>query len=259
MGAPYIDYILGDRFLIPDANRVHCAENVVYMPDTFQVNDTNRRVAEVTPTRAKLGLPEESFVFCCLNNCFKVTPEVFSIWMRLLARVPDSVLLLFAGNRWVEPNLRREAERRGVAPSRLVFAQRLPGDEYLAQYRRADLFLDTLPFNGGATVSDALWAGLPVVTCAGEAFASRMAGSVLHAIGLPELVTHSLQDYEALALQLATDAPMLADLRQRLAHNRDTHPLFDTDRFRRNLEAAYVTMWEKTQRGEPPASFTVPG
>jgi len=135
----------------------------------------------------------------------------------------------------------------------------LPGEEYLAQYRRADLFLDTLPFNGGATTSDALWAGLPVVTCAGEAFASRMAGSLLHAIGLPELVTNSLAEYEALALKLATDGPLLAEYRQRLARNRDAHPLFDTDRFRRNLEAAYVTMWEKTQRGEPPASFAVPG
>ena len=141
--------------------------------------------------------------------------------------------------------------------SRLVFAKRLPPDKYLAQYRLADLFLDTLPFNGGATVSDALWAGLPVVTCAGEAFAARMAGSLLHAIGLPELVTHSLPDYEALALQLATDEPRLAELRQRLARNRVTYPLFDTDRFRRHIEAAYVTMWEKTQRGEPPATFVV--
>ena len=135
----------------------------------------------------------------------------------------------------------------------------MPYAEYLARYRLADLFLDTLPFNGGTTASDALWAGLPVVTCAGEAFAARMAGSLLHAIGLPELITHSLADYESLALQLATDLPRLAAIRQKLARNRDSYPLFDTDRFRRNIEAAYVTMWEKTQRGEPPASFAVPG
>ena len=259
MGASYFDYIIGDLFLIPDAQRPHYTEEVVCLPDTFQANDNKRRIADRTPTRVEAGLPEDGLVLCCFNNCYKITPEMFAIWMRVLERVPGSVLWLVAGNPFVEPNLRREADRRGVAPSRLVFAKRLPADEYLAQYRLADLFLDTLPFNGGATVSDALWAGLPVVTCAGGAFASRMAGSLLHAIGLPELVTHSLADYEALALRLATDAPMLADLRQRLAHNRDTHPLFDTDRFRRNLEAAYVTMWEKTQRGEPPASFAVPG
>ena len=257
MGAPYIDYIFGDPFLIPEQSRAHCTESVVYMPDTFQVNDAKRRVAEQTPTRATLGLPERGFVFCCLSNSFKINPQMFSIWMRLLSGVPDSVLWLFAGNQWVETNLRREAEQRGVAPTRLVFAKRLPGEAYLAQYRYADLFLDTLPFNGGATVSDALWMGVPVVTCPGEAFASRMAGSLLHAIGLPELVTHSLPDYEALALQLATDKPRLAELRLRLARNRVTHPLFDTDLFRRHIEAAYVTMWEKTQRGEAPATFAV--
>jgi len=257
MGAPYIDYILGDRFLIPESSRLHYTENVVYLPNCFQVNDSNRPIAEVTPSRAELGLPEYGFVFCCMNNSYKITSEMFSIWMRLVEQVPGSVLWLVTGNRWVEPNLRREAERRGVDPSRLVFAQRRRAEEYLAQYRQADLFLDTLPFNGGATASDALWAGLPVVTCAGEAFASRMAGSLLHAVGLPELVTQSLNDYAKLALQLANSPAQLLEIRQRLAHNRGTTSLFDTDRFCRNLEAAYTMMWKTTQSGERPTTFII--
>ena len=257
MGADYMDYILADRFLIPESQKDHYAEKIVCLPDTFQANDSRRRIADATPSRTAAGLPEAGFVFCAFNNSYKITPEFFSIWMRLLDRVPGSVLWLVASNPDVEANLRREAASRGIASTRLVFARRISYPEHLARYRLADLFLDTLPFNGGATTSDALWAGLPVITCAGEAFASRMAGSLLHAVGLPELVTHSLAEYEALALRLATDAPMLALSRQRLAHNRDTYPLFDTDRFRRNLEAAYVTMWERTQRGEPAASFAV--
>jgi protein O-GlcNAc transferase len=259
MGAEYMDYILADRYLIPDTLRRHYAENVVYLPDTFQVNDAKRRVSDVTPSRSDVGLPLEGFVFCAFNNSFKITPDVFAVWMRLLDRVPGSVLWLIANNSLVEANLRREAQDRGVAPNRLVFAPRLPYPEHLARYRLADLFLDTLPFNAGTTASDALWAGLPVLTCSGEAFAARMAGSLLHAVGLPELITHSLADYEALAFQLATDAPRLFSIRQELARNRDTYPLFDTDRFRRNLEAAFRTMWEKTQRGETPASFAVEG
>jgi len=258
MGAAYMDYILADRFVIPDARRSDYAENVVYLPDTFQVTDAKRRIADVTPSRSDAGLPHDGFVFCCFNGSYKITPEMFAVWLRLLERVPGSVLWLVAGNKWVEANLRREAQKCGVAPSRLVFSPRLPSEDYLAQYRLADVFLDTLPFNGGATVSDALWAGLPVLTCAGEAFAARMAGSLLLAIGLPELITHSLAEYESVAFQLATDAPRLAQIKQRLAGNRVGYPLFDTDRFRRNIEAAYVTMWEKSQRGEPPGSFAVP-
>jgi len=259
MGAEYMDYILADRFVIPEEQRKHYAEQVVYLPDTFQVNDRKRAIAEVTPSRSAVGLPQEGFVYCSFNNSYKITPEMFAVWMRLLDQVPGSVLWLIAGNAAVEANLRREAQSRAVDPARLVFAPRLPYPEHLARYRLADLFLDTLPFNGGTTASDALWAGLPVLTCSGEAFAARMAGSLLHAIGLPELITHSLPDYESLAFQLATDVPRLLGIKQELARNCDTYPLFDTDRFRRNVEAAYLTMWEKTQRGEPPASFAVPG
>ena len=259
MGAGYLDYILADPFVIPEALRKHYTESVVYLPDTFQVNDSKRRIAEATPTRASVGLGDDAFVFCSFNSSLKITPTMFSLWMRLLSRVPGSVLWLIAGNPDVEANLRREAQTRGIAPERLVFARRMAYPEHLARYRLADLFLDTLPFNGGATVSDALWAGLPALTCAGEAFAARMAGSLLHAVGLPELVTYSLADYESLAMQLATEPARIAGLKQRLTRNRDTHPLFDTNRFTRNLEAAYLAMWERTQRGQAPSDFAVSG
>lgn len=257
MGAEYIDYIIADRFVIPDELRVHYAEHVVLLPDSFQPNDAMRRIADVTPSRAAVGLPESGFVFCSFNNNYKISPDTFAVWMRLLQRTPGSVLWLFAGNDAVKANLRREAESLGVAPDRLVFASHMLYAEHLARFRLADLFLDTLPFNGGATASDALWAGVPVVSCAGQAFAARMAGSLLHAVGLPELVTYSPEDYEALALQLANDPPRLAAIKQRLARNRETFPLFDTARYCRNIEAAWVTMWEKTQRGERPGSFAV--
>jgi len=180
------------------------------------------------------------------------------LWMRLLNQVQGSVLWLVGGSATVEENLQREARACGVSPKRLIFAKRLPYDGYLAQYRLADLFLDTLPFNGGTTANDALWAGLPVMTCSGETFASRMAGSLLHAVGLPDLVTHSLTDYEALALRLANNPVQLLEIKQRLAHNRLTKPLFDTAQFCGNLEKAFVTMWERTQRGLAPSSFAVP-
>jgi predicted O-linked N-acetylglucosamine transferase (SPINDLY family) len=204
-----------------------------------------------------VGLPDRGFVFCSFNTNYKINPAVFDIWMRLLIEVEASVLWLVGGNTAVEANLGVEAKRRGVEPHRLVFAPRVPYAEHLARYRLADLFLDTLPFNAGTTASDALWAGLPVLTCRGEAFAARMAGSLLHAVGLPELVTESFDGYEALALKLATGAELLAEMKQRLARNRDRFPLFDTDRFRRHIEAAYVSMWERCQRGEPPAALAV--
>jgi predicted O-linked N-acetylglucosamine transferase (SPINDLY family) len=204
-----------------------------------------------------VGLPESGFVFCCFNNSYKITPSLFERWLRLLKAVPGSVLWLFASRPVVVQNLREEARRRGADPERLVFAQALPYADYLARMQLADLFLDTSPFNGGTTASDALWAGVPVLTCPGEAFASRMAASLLNAIGLPELITNSLEEYESLALELARNSQRLADIKSKLARNRGTYPLFDTDRFRRHIEAAYVTMWERYQRGEPPASFTV--
>jgi protein O-GlcNAc transferase len=257
MGVDFIDYILADRFVIPESQQAHYSEKVVYLPDTFQSNDTQRKIAERAPTRAEVGLPERGFVFCCFNNNYKITPEFFGAWMRVLKRVEGSVLWLLARDAVTAENLRREAQARDMAPERLVFAPRVRQELYLARYRAADLFLDTLPFNAGTTASDALWAGLPVLTCAGNAFAGRMAGSLLNAIGLPELITHTLPDYEALAVKLATEPQLLRGLKERLAANRLTAPLFDIERFRRHVEAAYRTMWETTQRGEPPRSFSV--
>ncbi|HET9404972.1 MAG TPA: tetratricopeptide repeat protein [Burkholderiales bacterium] len=258
MGADYIDYILADRLVIPEQHHSFYTEKVVYLPDTYQANDSRRQIAEWAPTRAEAGLPEQGFVFCSFNNNYKITPKIFDVWMRLLQRTEGSVLWLLEDNAAAARNLRREAEHRGVAPQRLVFAPRLRLDKHLARHRLADLFLDTLPCNAHTTASDALWAGLPVLTCLGTTFAGRVAASLLHAIGLNELVTHSLEEYEALALELAANRKRLDDIRSRLAANRATHPLFDTDRFRRHIEAAYTKMWERHQRGEPPASFSVP-
>jgi predicted O-linked N-acetylglucosamine transferase (SPINDLY family) len=196
-------------------------------------------------------------VFCCFNNNYKIAPGVFALWMRLLRAVPGSVLWLLEDNPVAARNLRHEAQRRGVAPERLVFAPRLELPLHLARHRLADLFLDTLPYNAHTTASDALWAGLPLVTCAGRTFASRVAGSLLRAVGLPELVTASLGAYEDLAMALATDPGRLTALRDRLARDRATAPLFDIDRFRRHIESAYATMLDLHRRGEEPASFAV--
>ena len=257
MGADYIDYILADLHVIPPEQEAFYTEKVVYLPDTYQVNDSKRRIAERTPTRAEVGLPDTGFVFCCFNNNYKILPDIFDIWMRLLSKVTGSVLWLLEDNPAASHNLRREAEQRAVAPQRLVFAPRMKLDEHLARHRLADLFLDTLPCNAHTTASDALWAGLPVLTCMGSAFAGRVAGSLLNAVGLPQLITRSVEDYEALALKLATTPTMLSEIRAKLAQNRTTYPLFDTERFRRHIESAYITMWERYQRGEPPASFAV--
>ena len=257
MGAPYIDYILADAFVIPRALARHFSECVVYLPDCFQANDDRRTISGRVATRADAKLPEGAFVYCCFNNSYKLNPAMFDIWMRLLDRVSESVLWLVGAGEEAGGNLRREAGNRGVDPGRLVFAPRLPYAEHLGRLRLADLFLDTLPFNAGATASDALWAGLPVLTCAGEAFAARMAGSLLQAAGLPELVTHSLADYEAKALELAQQPQMLRRLREELSKKRSSAPAFDTDRCRRSLESAYAEMWQRHERGQERESFAV--
>jgi protein O-GlcNAc transferase len=257
MGADFIDYILADRFVIPDNQRQSYSESVVYLPDTYAANDSKRRIADQTPTRAEVGLPETGFVFCSFNNSYKITPYVFDIWMRLLGNVEGSVLWLLATNTSAVENLRREAEARGIQSDRLVFAPRVKLEDHLARHRLADLFLDTLPCNAHTTASDALWAGLPLVTCLGSTFAGRVAGSLLNAIGLQELITRALTDYEALALRLAQDRDALAAIKATLAQNRYSYPLFNTSRFRRHIEAAYVTMWQRYQAGEPPVDFAV--
>jgi predicted O-linked N-acetylglucosamine transferase (SPINDLY family) len=257
MGADFIDYIIGDAIVTPLHRQAFYREKIVQLPDAYQVNDRKRRIAEHTPSRSEVGLPKDGFVFCCFNNSYKITAPVFDIWMRLLREISASVLWLLRDNATAESNLRREAQARGVDPERLIFAGRTSVEDHLARHRLADLFLDTLPYNAHTTASDALWAGLPVLTCQGEAFAGRVAASLLHAVGLPELVTHNLNDYEAQARGLAGDDALLRSLRGRLAANRQTHPLFDTDRFRHHIEAVYLRMWEIHQRGEAPRSFAV--
>ena len=256
MGADYIDYIIADRLVIPAEHQVHYSEKIAWLPGCFQANDAKRSMSEQPRTRSEAGLPESGFVFCAFGNSYKITPAMFDLWMRLLRQVDGSILWLL-GSGAVAANLRREAGASGVAADRLIFAPRLGYADYLRRYQLADLFLDTTPFNAGATASDALWAGLPLITCAGEAFAGRMAASLLRAVGLPQLVAASLQDYERLALALAHDRAAIAALKAKLAQERATCALFDSSRFRRNLESAYETMWQCHQAGKPPASFAV--
>jgi protein O-GlcNAc transferase len=258
MGAPFIDYIIADRMTIPEENRIHYAEKVVYLPHSYMPNDSKRPIAERTPSRGEAGLPQTGFVFACHNAAHKIGPEMFDVWMRLLHQVEGSVLWLRANNHAATANLRSAANARGVAQERLVFAPRMPSTaDHLARLRLADLFLDTLPYNAHATACDALWAGLPVLTCTGNSFPARVAASVLHAIGIPELVTSSLAEYEQLALALAQDPARLAAIKTKLAANRDSAPLFDTARFTRNLESAYISMVERQQASLPPENFAV--
>jgi protein O-GlcNAc transferase len=251
MGADCVDYILADSTLIPADQCAFYSERVVWLPGTFQVNDDRRAITERIPTRQECGLPETGFVFCCFNNAFKISPQMFDVWMRLLKEIEGSVLWLRRPDAATADNLRREAERRGVVAARLVFAPPVPlMADHLARHRQADLFLDTLPYNAHTTTSDALWAGLPVLTCCGATFAGRVAASLLMAVGLDELVASSLEDYEALALRLAREPSLLAALRSRLSDNRTSCALFDSARATRNFEAAYTTMWERYQKGE---------
>ena len=245
MGADYVDAIIADRTVIPEESVGHYSEAVVYLPDIYLPNDATRRIAERRPSRSDAGLPEKGFVFCSFNNSYKFTPELFDIWMRLLSGVEDSVLWLPEVNAAAVRNLRREAASRGIDERRLVFAPFLASaEDHLARLRLADLFLDTLPYNAHTTAADALWAGLPVLTTPGSTFAGRVAASLLKAIGLPEMIAPSLEAYEATALQLARDRSALAEIKAKLQRNRGTHALFDTARFTRNLEAAYVKLHE---------------
>jgi protein O-GlcNAc transferase len=257
MAAPFIDYVIADPWVIPEVEQPFYTEKVAYLPDSYQVNDRRRRVAENSPDRVEAGLPEGGFIFCCFNNSWKITAPMFDVWMRLLSAVPGSVLWLLEDNAWSAQNLRREAAVRGVAPERLIFAARAPNEIHLARHRLADLFLDTLPYNAHTTTSDALWAGLPVVTCAGRSFASRVAASLLSAAGLQELIARSLHEYEALALELARSPDRLHALRAGLTARRDGSALFDTPRFCRHLEAAYRHMWLLHGEGRAPETFSV--
>jgi protein O-GlcNAc transferase len=257
IGAAFIDYILADSTIIPIEHFDFYSERVIWLPDSYQANDGKRQASDHKPSRAQCGLPEDAFVFCCFNRAYKITPEIFDIWMRLLAAKPNSVLWLLETNAKAVANLRGRAQQRGIAPNRLIFAPNMAQADHLARSKHADLFLDTLPYNAHTTASDALWAGLPVVTCLGETFAARVAASLLRAVGLPELIATSLEDYEALARKLAGEPDFLAGIKTKLARNRDTYPLFDTVRITRHIESAYTTMWERHQSGQAPAAFAV--
>jgi predicted O-linked N-acetylglucosamine transferase (SPINDLY family) len=242
LGLPFVDVILADPVLIPPEHEPFYSETVVRLPHCYQPNDRGRAIAARVPERSELGLPERGFVFCCFNNTYKILPEIFTIWMRLLRAVEGSVLWLLAESDEASVNLRREAEARGVAGERVVFAPRAPLDQHLARHRQADLFLDTLPYGAHTTASDALWAGLPLLTCLGASFQGRVAASLLTTLGLPDLICPDLPTYEQRALDLAQDSDRLEALRRRLCELRATSPLFDTDRFRRDLENAYRRM-----------------
>ena len=252
IGADYIDYLIADSVVIPDDSRQHYSEKIVRLPHCYQTNDSKRIISDKQFTREELGLPKEGFVFCCFNNSYKILPQTFGIWMKILHAVKDSVLWLIEDNPEANQNLRKEAEARGIDPARIIFAKRLPLPDHLARHRCADLFLDTLPYNAHTTASDALWAGLPVITLTGSTFPGRVATSLLKSIDLPELITSSSAAYENLAIDLANNPERLGQIKQQLDRNRLTAPLFDAPLFTKNMEAAYTAMHQGNLAGLPP-------
>ncbi len=251
------DYLIGDSIVTPLAHAADFSERLVLLPGAYQPTNFRTLPPLKVPARAALGLPEQGFIFCCFNDSFKITPDVFDIWMRLLLAVEGSVLWLLAPNDIAMRNLRAEAGKRGVLPERLIFAPRVSLQDYIARQGAADLFLDTFHYNAHTTASDALWAGLPLLTCIGETFASRVAASLLTAAGLPDLIAANAVDYEKMALELATQPDKLKQLRAKLQNNKLTCALFDTARYTRNLEAAYLQMWERSAAGLAPDHITV--
>jgi predicted O-linked N-acetylglucosamine transferase (SPINDLY family) len=256
MAAPFMDYIIADPTIIPVSEQQCYSEKIIYLP-SYQANDSKRRISDTAYTREQLGLPRDVFIFSCFNASYKITPKCFSVWMRILARVQGSVLFLYASNPMAQGNIRREADRLGVDPRRIFFGEKLAFEEYLARYRVMDLFLDTLPYNAGTTASDALWAGLPVLTCAGRGFAGRIAASLLTAINMPELITSAVTQYEDMAVKLAMTPTLMAAIRQKLALNRLTTPLFDTVQFTRSLETAYAGVLRRYDADLQPEHFYV--
>jgi predicted O-linked N-acetylglucosamine transferase (SPINDLY family) len=252
MGAPYIDYIIGDKSLFTLADVTVYSEKLVQLPHSYQPNDRKRLISDKDFKREDCGLPKDKFVFCCFNNNYKIVPSVFDSWMRILRHVDGSVLWLCSENQTAMDNLRKETKSKGIDPARLVFANRMDLPEHLARHRLADLFLDTLPYNAHTTASDALWAGLPVLTQIGSTFAGRVAASLLHAMGLPELITHSRERYEELAIELALNSEKLKAIKKKLSRNRLTKPLFDTPLYTMHLEAAYEAMHQRYKTGLPP-------
>ena len=257
LGAPYIDYIIADRTVIPQSDQRFYDEQVVTLPDSYQANDDRGRDMTAKPSRAEAGLPENAFVFCNFNNAYKLTPSAFAGWMRILKQVEGSRLWLLESSAPFPENLRREAEKQGVAAEHLIFAPDLPTDQHLARLQLADLSLDSLPYNAHTTASDALWVGVPLVTCRGTTFPGRVAASLLLAAGFPELITENAADFEALAVRLAKDPQALKALRDRVMQNKSSCALFDTDHFRKHIETAYRAMWDRWLAGESPLGFAV--
>lgn len=259
MGTPHIDYILADCFVIPEAKRTSYSEKVVYLPNSYMPTDFQLEMSDRSPRRSEHGLPETGFVFCSFNNAYKITPEIFEVWMRLLRAIDGSILWLSETNETATRNLRHRAQGLGIDPARLIFAPRLPlKADHLARHGLADLFLDTLPYNAHTTAVDALWAGLPMLTRAGETFAGRVAVSLLNAVGLAELVTRTSEIYEQTAIELARDPARLQAIKRKLADNRLSAPLFNTDLFTRHIEAAYTAMYQRHQSGLAPDHLLVP-
>ncbi len=258
IGADFLDYILADATVLPMDQQRFYDEKIIHLPDSYQANDDRRVIAPDTPSRAEAGLPADGFVYCCFNNAYKITPETFASWMRILAAVPGSVLWLLAKDSDSIARLRGVAQAERIDPARLVFGPSLPSAQHLARHRLADLFLDTLPNNAHTTASDALWAGLPVLTQLGQAFAGRVAASLLNAVGLPEMITRDAAAYEALAIAIGRDAARAAALKAKLAAAIPTAPLFNTPRFTRHLEGAYRMMWQRHAAGLAPEGFAVP-
>lgn len=256
-GLDAIDYIVADRIVIPPSDHAHYSERVVYLPDCYQPNDRQRLIAAEPSRRSQIGVSDDAFVFCCMNHVFKVLPAMFDIWMRLLRQVPPSVLMLYSDHPETQDNLRQEAVARGIEPERLVFGGPLGSDNHLARLRLCDLFLDSWPYNAHTSGSDALWAGLPVLSCTGDTFASRVGASLLHAVGLADLATDSFEAYEGMALRLATQPELLADVRQRLAANLASAPLFDIVRYTRHLESAFEGMAVRARAGLLPETFSI--
>ncbi|MEI7565501.1 MAG: tetratricopeptide repeat protein [Burkholderiaceae bacterium] len=257
LGANYMDYMIADKVVLPDESKKYYVEKIVHLPNSYQANDNRREISARQFIKTELGLPESGFIFACFNNNYKITPSTFDSWMRILTHVPRSVLWLLADNPIAKENLLQAAVSRGIDSSRLIFAERLPLSEHLARHNLADLFLDTLPYNAHTTCSDALWAGLPVLTLLGNTFPGRVAASLLHALGLDELITFSKEEYEAMAMELATNPEKLASVKQKLAENRTIAPLFDTPAFTKHLEAAYMQMYDRYTADLHPEHITI--
>jgi predicted O-linked N-acetylglucosamine transferase (SPINDLY family) len=256
-GAPFIDYLVAEATIIPEDKQNHYSEQIVYLP-CYQGSDYSRTASTRIWSKAELGLPQTGFVYCSFNSNYKITPEVYARWMNILIQVPDSVLWLYVTNPNAIENLRHQAERLGVSAQRIIFAQSIPREDHLSRMGIADLFLDTFPCNAGATATDALWMGLPILTLIGESFASRVAASLIAAVGLGELITHTPQEYTELAIRLATNSDLLSTIRQRLADHLPGCQLFDSLQFTRNIESAYVAIYERHERGLAPMHLHVP-